>query len=238
MGKRGLKFFGLSPLVVLLVIIVIIVFFAVIRMIWVERENEIQRQKESIPLKILIHRSFDEYAHVIGNASSSVRVIVFFDPNCPFCKLFHERQLSEIMRRYPDVAVEYRYGYLENQYPTSRDEMNALECVSRMAGKEKFWEMLQFLFLQKPKGYSVDDLAKLLSDQYFIKKEDAERCIATRPYETKIDEDFRLSLQIPILKIPTAVIGDLTRGTVGVFPGASSRDIFRYLSELSPLSVP
>jgi thiol:disulfide interchange protein DsbC len=80
-------------------------------------------------------------ALLLGSAQAKKKVVVFTDPECPFCKRLHH-ELQEVVRRDPDIAFWIKLYPLKmhpNAYATSK----SIVCTKSMA-------MLEASFDGKP----------------------------------------------------------------------------------------
>lgn len=65
-----------------------------------------------------------------GSSDASVRIIKFYDLECPSCRHVHEF-LEKLQAKYPKkVAIEYRYFPLKS-HSSSQDKAKTLECIRR-----------------------------------------------------------------------------------------------------------
>lgn len=96
--------------------------------------------------------------HIKGNPNAEVFVIEYSDPECPFCKRFHETMKS-VMQEYGDtgkVAWVYRHFPLDALHTKARKEAEAFECAAELGGNVKFWEYADKLFEITPSNDGLD----------------------------------------------------------------------------------
>lgn len=75
----------------------------------------------------------------IGDAKSPVRVIVYADYECPFCKQFEIRTAPVLHRKFRSHALfVYRFYPLRMHGELARTESIAGACVARLAGPDAF----------------------------------------------------------------------------------------------------
>ena len=80
-------------------------------------------------------------ALLLGKPSAKTRVIVFTDPECPYCKKLHE-ELKEVVRRDPEVAFLIKLFPLK-MHPNAYDIAKSIVCNNSM-------EYLELSFAGKP----------------------------------------------------------------------------------------
>ncbi|MGD9344064.1 MAG: DsbC family protein, partial [Desulfuromonadales bacterium] len=80
-------------------------------------------------------------ALLLGKPSAKTRVIVFTDPECPYCKKLHE-ELKDVVRRDPEVAFLIKLFPLK-MHPNAYDIAKSIVCNNSM-------EYLELSFAGKP----------------------------------------------------------------------------------------
>ena len=80
-------------------------------------------------------------ALLLGESSAKTRVIVFTDPECPYCRKLHE-ELKEVVRRDPEVAFLIKLFPLK-MHPNAYDISKSIVCNNSM-------EYLELSFAGKP----------------------------------------------------------------------------------------
>jgi thiol:disulfide interchange protein DsbC len=72
-------------------------------------------------------------AVVLGNPKANTRVIVFDDPDCPWCKKLHG-EIKQVVARDPDVAF-FVLLYSRNNNPASVQKVRSIVCGKKNAAK-------------------------------------------------------------------------------------------------------
>jgi thiol:disulfide interchange protein DsbC len=80
-------------------------------------------------------------ALLLGKASAKIKVIVFTDPECPFCKKLHV-ELKEVIRRDPDIAFLIKLFPLK-MHPNAYGTAKSIVCARSL-------EFLELSFAGKP----------------------------------------------------------------------------------------
>jgi Thioredoxin len=99
---------------------------------------------------------------LVGSDGARRRMVVFEDPQCPYCREFEERS-GDLLRREVAagaVAVEYRIrSFLGNE------SVRAANALAVAAGAGRFDELRRELFANQPPehsgGFTTDDLLDL-----------------------------------------------------------------------------
>lgn len=96
--------------------------------------------------------------HIAGNPQADLLIIEYSDPECPFCKRFHET-MTQVMNEYGKqgkVAWVYRHFPLDSIHSKARHEAEAMECAGEIGGNTKFWEYLNKLEEITPANNQLD----------------------------------------------------------------------------------
>lgn len=80
-------------------------------------------------------------ALLLGRKDAKIKVIVFTDPECPFCKKLHD-ELKEVVRRDREIAFLIKL-YPLKMHPNAYDKSRSIVCARSM-------ELLEASFAGKP----------------------------------------------------------------------------------------
>jgi len=105
-----------------------------------DKEN-LTRERSSRMNKIDVGRIPLTDALLLGKPSAKTKVIVFTDPECPYCKKLHV-ELKEVVRRDPDVAFLIKLFPLK-MHPNAYGISKSIICNNSM-------ELLEISFAGKP----------------------------------------------------------------------------------------
>lgn len=96
--------------------------------------------------------------HISGNPQADLMIVEYSDPECPFCKRFHET-MTQTMSEYGKsgkVAWVYRHFPLDSIHSKARKESEAIECAGEIGGNDKFWEYMNKLMEITPSNNQFD----------------------------------------------------------------------------------
>jgi protein-disulfide isomerase len=99
-----------------------------------------------------------EKDHISGDTKAELVIIEYSDPECPFCKRFHET-MTQVMSEYGKagkVAWVYRHFPLDAIHSKARKEAEAIECAGELGGNEKLWEYVNTLYKITPANNQLD----------------------------------------------------------------------------------
>jgi len=93
-------------------------------------KTNLTRQRSAMMNKIDISRIPLDDALLLGKASAKTRVIVFTDPECPYCKKLHV-ELKEVVNRDPDIAFLIKL-YPLKMHPNAYGVSKSIVCNSSL----------------------------------------------------------------------------------------------------------
>jgi thiol:disulfide interchange protein DsbC len=105
-----------------------------------DKEN-LTRQRGARMNKVDVSKIPLADALLLGSPSASTRVIVFTDPECPYCKKLHG-ELKEVVRRDPNIAFLIKLFPLK-MHPNAYEISKSIVCRNSM-------ELLEASFAGKP----------------------------------------------------------------------------------------
>ncbi len=82
--------------------------------------------------------SYYDDAHLVaGNKNAPHKMVVFSDPQCPFCKGFVPKMLKEVKAKPENVAVYYYHMPLLRLHPVSDTLTRAMEVLNQQGKKDE-----------------------------------------------------------------------------------------------------
>jgi len=140
---------------------------------------------------------------VVGDSLAPLRIVMFSDFECHYCRRFHET-LTKLRARYPSsVAVVYRH------FPISRvgfaiPAAVAAECAAAQGKFEAFSGML-FTAQDTLRRANMERVARDAGVADTVLFNACRRGPIAR---ARVDEDIRAGLRLGIVATPTVLIGD------------------------------
>lgn len=86
----------------------------------------------------------EDYVRVFGANSEAIRLVIYFDVECPFCSVLHSHIIPRLGEKY-DFEIVYRYFPLKSRTYGAYGAY-ALECAASLGGKDMFWRYLEHLY--------------------------------------------------------------------------------------------
>ncbi len=145
-------------------------------------------------------------------ADAPIRISVFSDFECPFCKVVSE-QLPELVRRYPkQINIQYFFYPLDNKCNSNvKGRFHETACDAAMLAacdEKKFAEVHDDIFAnqEKLKNGVLQDLAK---------KHNLENCIGNEEVKNKVITAINAATQFNLKSTPTIIVnGKKIEGTI------------------------
>lgn len=96
--------------------------------------------------------------HILGDFKAPVKLVVYTDLECPYCKVFHNSilELKDNYIKDGKIAVIYRDMPLDQLHSKARPEAEASECVAKLGGNDKYWAFIDKVFATTPSNNGLD----------------------------------------------------------------------------------
>lgn len=150
---------------------------------------------------------------IAGTVDAKVRVVVFSDFQCPYCKLFH-KALQDAIKNYGDrVVFNYKFLPLEI-HPQANSAALASVCALEQG---KFWEYADKLYLNQTVWGATSSTNKFKEYARTLRLDSAKfnQCLDSKKYQGKIDEDIKEAGSFAISGTPGVFVnGEFQEGAV------------------------
>jgi protein-disulfide isomerase len=144
---------------------------------------------------------------VIGNKDAKVKIVIFSDFQCPYCKMFFGT-VTALAKEFGDqVVLAYKDMPLEF-HPQAMNAALAAQCAREQG---KFWEMGKLLYdNQKAWGDASKgkDVFKLYADQLGLNIKQFNDCLESEKYKDKIQKDKEEGQNFGISGTPGGFVGE------------------------------
>lgn len=141
-----------------------------------------------------------------GIRDAKVKVVVFSDFQCPYCKLFH-KALDDAIKNYGDkVAFDYKFLPLE-----IHSQANSAALAAACALEQgKFWEYADKLYADQTIWGVAKDMNKFKEYARTLKLDNAKfnQCLDSKKYQDKIDNDIKEADGFAISGTPGVFVND------------------------------
>ena len=172
-------------------------------------KKEIQNQLGSAVKAIENIEPINSDDHIRGNPEAPIKLVVFSDTECPFCKNFHQT-MNEIMKEYGKdgrLSWVYRHFPLVQIHPKAFKEAEALECANELGNNDKFWEYLDKIFAITPGNNNLNpDLLPQIAQDIGLERQKFEECLESGKYEERVKEDTQDAIESGARGTPYSIV--------------------------------
>jgi protein-disulfide isomerase len=144
---------------------------------------------------------------VFGAKDAKVKVVIFSDFQCPYCKVFHTA-LRDIMKTYEDkVLFGFNQLPLEELHPQATNAALASECALEQS---KFWEYADELYAKQAEWGNAKDNSRFkeYARRLGLNTGQFNECLDTMKFAEKVTEDKASAQSYGISGTPTVFIND------------------------------
>ena len=138
---------------------------------------------------------------VRGDLTAPVRIFIFSDFECPFCKK-GEATVQDVFEKYNgSVALIFKNFPLAEVHPYAMRAAVAAECAKE---QEKFWEYHDYLFAHQ--DYLSDADLNAYAGELGLNTTEFSECLSTDRYVGNVNIDINDGKKIGISGTPTFII--------------------------------
>lgn len=142
--------------------------------------------------------------HVIGELTAPIKMFVYTDLDCSYCKNFHEITLPSLLKTYGnELLVIYREFPLAS-HPRAYHEAEAAECAYTQGGNDAFWNFIDSMFSVMPADGNYHPTILLDTARTIGLKTDIfESCLETGQEKGKVDNDIVEGTIVGVHQVPS-----------------------------------
>jgi protein-disulfide isomerase len=147
--------------------------------------------------------------HILGPKDAKVVIVEYSDPECPFCKMFHNTMITLMADKALSgkIAWVYRSFPLDGLHKKARYESQALECASVVGGNEGFWNMTNKLYELTTSNDTFDTgTLPTLAESVGLPKADFTECLTSGKTAAKVESDYQSGIAAGATATPYFVI--------------------------------
>jgi protein-disulfide isomerase len=182
--------------------------------------------------------------HILGDPKASVKLVVYTDLECPYCKTFHN-SISELKSDYikdGKIAIVYRNMPLDQLHSKARGEAAAAECAAKLGGNDKYWAFVDKVFAATPSNNGLDQtlLPKFAADLGLDAAKFAS-CVTDKAIADKVQADEQNGIDMggqgtpfPVVVKDDKVLGPLN----GALPADQLRKLVDQVNNIPAAGAP
>ncbi len=147
-----------------------------------------------------------------GPQDAKVKIIVFSDFQCPFCKTFYEGSLKQAMTDYKDKVLFVFKEVPLSIHDKAMDAAMAGECANEQG---KFWEMADKLYGDQKTWSALKTFsATPYATQIGLNMTQFNQCVSSKKFQDKINADNQMAQDFGISGTPAFFVNDKFFGGV------------------------
>lgn len=131
--------------------------------------------------------------HQLGSPNAPLAIVVYTDPECPFCKEFHAT-MQQVMNTYGkdgELLWVYRDFPIAQLHPKAPNESDATECAAALGGQTAYWAYFTKLFSITPSNNGLDpsELPTIATD-VGLNLQKFNACLSANTYASKVQKEY------------------------------------------------
>lgn len=162
-----------------------------------------------------------ERDHSKGNPKADVAVIEYSDLECPFCKRVHPT-LEQLVNDDTNVQWVYRHFPL-GPHKNAMKAAEATECAGKLGGPQKFWEMVDVIFLKGPDNTKLSAYAEEIG----VSSPKMEDCLSAGTFAERVKEDMAGAEKAGVNGTPSNFVIHIPSSRIQRVMGAQPLSAFR-----------
>lgn len=164
--------------------------------------------------------------HLLGDSKAPVKLVVYTDLECPYCKTFHTSILGLKDNYIKDgkIAVVYRNMPLDQLHTKARAEAEASECAAKLGGNIAYWSFVDKIFAATPSNDGLDmNLLPQFATQAGLDRDKFESCRKDKAIAALVVAQAKNGEEAGAqgTPYPVVLLNDVVKG---VLPGALPAD--------------
>lgn len=166
-------------------------------------------------LDVLEHLPMDGPS--FGPAAAKIKIVVFSDFQCPYCREFAKTLRDNVPKKYPnDVQVIFQNFPIETLHPWAKAAAEAGNCIASQ-NPSSFWAFHDWIFEHQAEitpGNLAEKTIAFAKDQH-LDSAQLSRCLSTRATAAQVEESLTAGRRLQIQQTPTMFInGRMLSGAI------------------------
>ncbi len=140
----------------------------------------------------------------LGPTNAPVTIVEFGDYQCPYCQLWHNQVLPQLLARYPD---QLRYVYRDFPLGGHPEALPAAIAANCAAEQDAFWRFHDALFSMT---YGLNDEAyRRYAANLGLATDRFATCLESESARQEVLADYRDGIRLGVQSTPTFFINDI-----------------------------
>lgn len=148
----------------------------------------------------------------LGPETAAVVVEEFADFQCPYCKQFHERIKSQIIKDYVDtgkIQFVFRHYIVIDNNVGGNESRRAAEASECAAEQDRFWDYSNILYANQTGegvGTYADNRLRAFAESLGLNQQQFDSCLSSGKYSQAVREDERKATSYRLTGTPSLVV--------------------------------
>ena len=156
----------------------------------------------------------------LGPTNAPVTIVEFGDYQCPYCQIWHDRVLPQLLSLYPD---QIRYVYRDFPLGGHPEALPAAIAANCAAEQDAFWRFHDALFSMT---YGLNDEAyRRYAANLGLATDRFAECLDSERARQEVLEDYRAGIRLGVQSTPTFFVNST------MVVGAQPLEVFQKLIE-------
>jgi protein-disulfide isomerase len=160
-----------------------------------------------VPGKYLELPKINESDALLGSPDAKVKVVIFSDFQCPYCKIFYESQRATMKERSENVVYDFKELPLDEIHSQANGAALASQCALEQG---KFWEYADKLYATQVEWSAAANTGKFkeYARTLGLKADEFNTCLDGAKYQEKINADKNEAAEFGISGTPAIFVND------------------------------
>ncbi len=175
----------------------------------VPTNKKVVETNEPAPQIEIIIKEVQADDYIIGPKNADLTLIEYSDPECPYCKIFHNTmiELTSSKEFVGKLAWVYRHFPLDSLHAKARYESEALECAGVVGGNEGFWRLTNKIYEITTSNDTLDtSKIPALAEGENLPKGTFMSCLTNGDTKAKVERDYQDAIAAGGLGTPYNII--------------------------------
>ncbi len=163
----------------------------------------------SAPQKELTIKEVQADDYIIGPKNADLTLIEYSDPECPWCKRFHNTMIELTTDKdfVGKLAWVYRHFPVDTLHKKARYESEAMECAGIVGGNEGFWRFTNKIYNIATSNDTLDtSILPALAEGEGLPKDTFTSCLTKGDAKAKVERDYQEAISAGGLGTPYSII--------------------------------
>jgi protein-disulfide isomerase len=194
-------------IVVVAVIIIVILAFA-----WPTIYNSVKPAGSFISITPIAYPM--ENGKSVGNPDARVKILIYEDFQCPYCKLFTENDEKQLLQSNYITSGEVYYEFMQfailDTYSTTKESQQSANASMCALEQGQFWPYHDLLYANQGTvengGAFTNKRLQAFAESLGLNMTDFNQCFSADKYSAEIQADYQMGIAAGVNSTPTIIL--------------------------------